>query len=70
MKHSSGGTWYGDRFDDIAWSREGYDPGNTIGILEKDLSCALQTFCDAGLEPGDLEHALAEALRELEPIDL
>lgn len=70
MSKSSGATWYGDRFDDIAWSREGYDPGNTIGILEKDLAAAADVLSLAlPDETTRLEDALRAELRRLEPFD-
>ncbi len=68
MRSSSGGTWFGNGFDRIDWSREGYDPGNTIGILEKDLAAArdaLGALADPGREQFDT--ALELALRVLPP---
>ncbi len=68
MSKSSGATWYGDRFDDIAWSREGYEPGNTIGILEKDLAAAVDVLSEeAGGATAPLDDVLRTALRQLEP---
>ena len=32
---SSGATWFGDKFHDIDWWREGYEANNTIGIWGK-----------------------------------
>ncbi|MEK9672230.1 MAG: NAD(P)-dependent oxidoreductase [Rhodospirillaceae bacterium] len=66
MRVYSGATWYGDHMDDISWAREGYDPGNTIGILEKDLL----SYLDAA--PGgadDFEDAILEELRRMEALD-
>jgi len=68
MRTSSGGTWYGDNLERIAWAREGYAPGSTIAILEKDV----RSFADAlgpGAEEEGLVAALLEALRGLEPLD-
>lgn len=65
MRTSSGNNWYAENFDTIDWSREGYDPRNTIGILEKDVQCALD------IEPGarePLDAALLEALRRLQAL--
>ncbi|GJL82742.1 MAG: 3-hydroxyisobutyrate dehydrogenase [marine bacterium B5-7] len=71
MSQSSGSTWYGDRFDEIPWSREGYQADNTIGILEKDLAAACVALSEAGdaSAPGFIEDALATALRNIEPYD-
>jgi len=44
MKSSSGGTWYGDHFDSIAWANENHDPANTIGIIEKDVNSLLDVL--------------------------
>ncbi|MGI9387343.1 MAG: NAD(P)-dependent oxidoreductase [Methyloligellaceae bacterium] len=41
MHDSSGQTWFGSNIDRIDWWDEAYDPENTIGILEKDVSCEL-----------------------------
>jgi len=67
MRVSSGSTWYGDNIDAIDWSRQGYDPGNTIGIIEKDVKAYLDAL-DGG--PGAFEAALLEELRLLEPLEL
>jgi len=67
MAMSSGSTWYGDNIDAIDWSRQGYDPGNTIGIIEKDVKAYLDAL-DGG--PGAFETALLDELRALEPLDL
>ena len=67
MAMSSGATWYGDNIDAIDWSRQGYDPGNTIGIIEKDVKAYLDALDDGG---GAFETALLDELRTLEPLDL
>lgn len=67
MAMSSGSTWYGDNIDAIDWSRQGYDPGNTIGIIEKDVKAYLDAL-DGGA--GAFETALLDELRMLEPLDL
>lgn len=66
MAVSSGGTWYGSNIDAIDWSREGYDPANTIGILEKDLLAFLDALPGGG---GELEDALLDDLRLMTPLD-
>lgn len=68
MAASSGATWFGDHFEDIDWSRQGYDPANTIGILEKDVHAALDAATDtSGTNPWALDRALLETLKSLEP---
>ena len=67
MRVSSGSTWYGDNIDAIDWSRQGYDPGNTIGILEKDVNSYLDALDG---EPGAFESALLDDIRDLEPLEL
>lgn len=41
---SSGGSWFSSKFEDIEWRSEEYDPENTIGILEKDVTAALDVI--------------------------
>lgn len=68
MQASSGATWFGDHFHDIDWSREGYQPSNTIGILEKDVRSGLDAVSDAsGVAPDAYDSALLDAIRALEP---
>jgi len=70
MRTSSGGTWYGDNFDDIDWAREGYDPENTMGILEKDMTSFLDALdATEGLAAGDFEDAVLLSIRRTEPIE-
>ena len=66
MAVSSGSTWYGDNIDAIDWSRQGYDPGNTIGILEKDLLAFLDALPDGA---GEFEDALLDDIRLMPPLD-
>jgi len=69
MRTSSGGTWYGDHFDDIDWAREGYDPENTMGILEKDMASFLDALeATDGLAAGPFEDAVLQSIRRTEPI--
>ncbi len=71
MRSSSGSTWYGDNLDRISWAREGYDPANTIGILEKDMRAfldAVQGRADVGVD--DLAAAVLDVVRALEPLDI
>ena len=68
MSVSSGATWYGDRFDEISWAREGYDAGNTIGILEKDVLSALDAIkADPNCGESPMDSAILDALTKLEP---
>lgn len=62
MSASSGATWYGNHLDDISWAQQNYNAGNTIGIIEKDVKCALDAI-DQQADPFD--EALLQALREL-----
>jgi len=69
MRTSSGATWYGDNMRKIDWADEGYDPANTMGILEKDV----KSFMDAlqGLEDmdaGPFEDAIISEIRRMEPL--
>ena len=68
MQASSGATWFGDHFNDIDWSREGYEAGNTIGILEKDIQSGLDAVNGAKrAQPDAFDAALLEAIRKMEP---
>nr|WP_306264594.1 NAD(P)-binding domain-containing protein [Pararhizobium sp. IMCC3301] len=62
---SSGRNWFASGFEDIEFARDGHAPDNTIGILEKDISSAL----DAAPRGADsaLPNAVIEALRKLKP---
>ena len=67
MRSSSGGTWFGDNFDDIDWAFEGYDPANTMGILEKDMTAFLDAVSALpGYTPGGFEDAIINNLRNME----
>ena len=66
MHDSSGQTWFVSNFDKIEFSRDGYDAGNTIGILKKDLESCLDA-----VDPVDhagLPRAIVEAIAALKPI--
>jgi len=66
MAQSSGQTWFGSNFNQINWAGEGYDAGNTIGILEKDVGAFIDGLPD-GPEP--LHKAIIAALQTLPPSD-
>jgi len=69
MAASSGSTWFGNQFDQIDWSREGYDVANTIGILEKDVLSAMDALePHTSLTQSGLDQAILSALRALNPI--
>jgi len=71
MAQSSGATWYGDNFAAIDWATEGYDPDNTIGILEKDVTSFMDALADLPeFEDGALEETVIRNLRRLPPLDL
>jgi len=65
MKASSGNNWYADNIERISWSHETHEPGNTIGIIEKDVNCALQACSQTSLQPDAFDEALLQALRDL-----
>jgi 3-hydroxyisobutyrate dehydrogenase-like beta-hydroxyacid dehydrogenase len=70
MAQSSGATWFGDNFDAIDWAGEGYDPENTIGILEKDVNSFLDALRDLPeFDNRDLEETVIRNLRTLPPAD-
>ncbi len=64
MGQSSGQTWFGTNIESIDWAGEAYDPGNTIGILEKDVRAFIDAL-DDGAEP--IHEAVVEGLRSLPP---
>ena len=66
LSASSGATWYGDHFDDISWARETYAKSNTIGILEKDVQCALDGL---SRDVDEYDRVLLECLRTLPPLE-
>ncbi|MBX2824654.1 MAG: NAD(P)-dependent oxidoreductase [Gammaproteobacteria bacterium] len=65
MSASSGSTWFGDNLEKIYWSREGYTPDNTIGIVEKDVRSSLDI---ASVSTDGFDEALLQALRDLETV--
>jgi 3-hydroxyisobutyrate dehydrogenase-like beta-hydroxyacid dehydrogenase len=70
MADSSGSTWFGDNFERISWSREGYDRGNTIGIVEKDVEALLDAvISDEGDAANPFDVAVLAGLRALKPFD-
>ncbi len=68
MRTSSGSTWYGDNIERIDWAREGYEPGNTMGILEKDVMSFIDAVGSESAGSHAFEDAVVAAIRELEPL--
>lgn len=66
MHDSSGQTWFGSNFEAIEFARDGYDRGNSLGILKKDLESCLDTL-DPAEHPG-LPLAIVEAVGALKPM--
>ncbi len=62
---SSGQNWLASGFEEIEFARKGYDAGNTLGILKKDVESAL----DAAPEGADtdLPELLAQMVGQLKP---
>lgn len=62
---SSGQNWLASGFDEIEFARKGYAPGNSLGILKKDVESAL----DAAPEQADtrLPALLAQMVGQLKP---
>jgi 3-hydroxyisobutyrate dehydrogenase-like beta-hydroxyacid dehydrogenase len=70
MQASSGATWFGNQFDAIDWSRQGYESNNTIGILEKDVRASVDAVADLTRNgPDAFDDALIDAFRLIEPFD-
>jgi 3-hydroxyisobutyrate dehydrogenase len=61
---ASGQNWLASGFDEIEFARDGYAPGNTIGILVKDVASALDIAPD---EATELPKAVQSAIRNLQP---
>ena len=65
MKVSSGSNWYADNLQAIDWADEGYAPDNTIGIVLKDVTCALDIVSG---ETNELDEGILAALRTMPPL--
>jgi len=71
MRTSSGSVWYADNIDRISWSREGYDPANTIGIIEKDMKSFLDAVAgNPDVDVDDFATGVLDLIQQLEPLDL
>lgn len=64
LQSSSGGTWFGDNLAAIEWSAEPFDPGNTFGILDKDVRAYLDAVSGGGA-PDALTAAVLDRLRHV-----
>ena len=65
MHDSSGQTWFGSNFDLIEFANDGCDPGNSLGILKKDVDSCLDA-----VDPADhqgLPNAIRDAVASLRP---
>lgn len=65
MTDSSGQTWFGANFYDIEFSRDGYDPENTVHILQKDVAAALDGM---GAPDDAIGRAVIERICRWKPI--
>jgi 3-hydroxyisobutyrate dehydrogenase-like beta-hydroxyacid dehydrogenase len=66
LNDSSGQNWLASNFNDIEFSRHGYTPENTVGILAKDLLSMFDALPEE--EARGLPTALLETIRNLKPI--
>ncbi len=64
LNASSGSTWFSKNFNDIDWANEGYANTSTIGILEKDVRCAMASL---SRERDAFDDALIHGLVNLSP---
>lgn len=67
VEKATGQNWFASRFDQIEFARQGYEAGNTVAILEKDVAAAL----DAAPDGADtaLPELLKLMLHDLQPMD-
>jgi 3-hydroxyisobutyrate dehydrogenase len=65
MHDSSGQTWFGSKFGEIEFARDGFAADNSIGLLVKDTECAT-TCAPGGAHP--LSDALIATLKSLRDI--
>jgi 3-hydroxyisobutyrate dehydrogenase-like beta-hydroxyacid dehydrogenase len=63
---ATGQNWFTSRFEQIEFARQGYEAGNTIAILEKDVAAALDAAPDAANTA--LPELLKQMLHDLEPM--
>lgn len=65
MQVSSGQNWFASGFQKLEFARNGYADDNTIGILAKDVDCALDAAPKGAAT--DLPQAIADTLRAMTP---
>jgi len=67
IETATGQNWFTSRFDQIEFAKHGFEPDNTLGILVKDVTCAL----DAAPEGADtsLPEVVRATMRSLTPIE-
>ena len=61
---ASGQNWLASGFEEIEFARDGHDPENSIGILDKDVAAALDIAGDADTT---LPRAVRHAIQKLRP---
>jgi 3-hydroxyisobutyrate dehydrogenase-like beta-hydroxyacid dehydrogenase len=66
IEKATGQNWFASRFDQIEFARQGYEAGNTIAILEKDVAAALDAAPEAANTA--LPELLKQMLHDLEPM--
>ncbi|WP_413204263.1 NAD(P)-dependent oxidoreductase [Rhodospirillum sp. A1_3_36] len=70
METSSGGTWFGTNYERISWANEGWEKGNTMAILEKDVNAYLTTVkASEQRDPDPFETAVLGSLKTMPPVD-
>jgi len=63
LNDSSGQNWFASNYERIEFARDGYAPGNTLGILAKDLESLLDALAQE--EAAGLPDALINSVRNL-----
>ena len=66
INDSSGQNWVSSNFEELEFSRDGYDPNNTIGIVAKDLLSLFENISQKDLD--GLPLALLKSIRNMEPM--
>ncbi len=66
MHDSSGQTWFGSNFEAIEFARDGFADDNSIGVLRKDVACALTCAPDGTHALGTILQDSLKALRDFD----
>lgn len=66
LNDSSGQNWFSSNFEELEFSRDGYDQNNTIGIVAKDLLSLFENISQNDLE--GLPRGLLERISKMEPM--